>query len=52
MSDKVNKTDAEWREILSPQAYSVLREKGTERAFTAKYHDTHADRTYRCAACG
>ena len=52
MSDKVDKTDAEWREILSPQAYNVLREKGTERAFTGQYHNLHDDGIYRCGACG
>jgi len=52
MGEKVKKTDAEWREILSPQAYHVLREKGTERAFTGKYHNLHDDGIYRCAACG
>ena len=52
MDEKVKKTDAEWREILSPQAYGVLREKRTERAFTGKYDDFHDDGIYRCAACG
>ncbi len=51
MSDQVRKTDAEWREILSPQAYAVLREKGTERAFTGRYHNLHDDGIYRCGAC-
>ena len=52
MGEKVKKTDAEWREILSPQAYHVLREKGTERAFTGEYHSLHDDGIYRCGACG
>lgn len=45
------KTDAQWKEILTPQAYHVLREKGTEPAFSGKYHDHHAAGTYACAGC-
>ena len=40
MADKVIKSDAEWRAQLSPEAYKVTREHGTERAFTGRYHDT------------
>jgi peptide-methionine (R)-S-oxide reductase len=50
--EKINKTDAEWREELDPQVYHVMREKGTERAFTGKYYDLDEDGVYRCAACG
>ncbi|MBW2526179.1 MAG: peptide-methionine (R)-S-oxide reductase MsrB [Deltaproteobacteria bacterium] len=52
MGEKLVKSDAEWRAELSPEAYRVCRQKGTERAFTGKYHDCHEDGIYRCACCG
>ena len=52
MAEKVKKTEEEWRRELTPEQYHVLREKGTERAFTGKYHATKESGTYRCAACG
>jgi len=47
----VEKTDAEWRELLSPDEYAVLRQAGTERAFTGKYTDTETKGVYKCKAC-
>jgi peptide-methionine (R)-S-oxide reductase len=52
MSDKVEKSDAEWRQQLSPEEYKVLRKKGTERAFTGEYWNTKTPGTYHCRACG
>ena len=48
---EVERSDQEWRQILTPEQYAVLRQAGTERAWTGKYVDEHADGTYRCAAC-
>ena len=49
---KVRKTDAEWRAELTPAEYAVLRQSGTERAFTGEYTDTTTPGTYYCRACG
>lgn len=52
MTDKIKKSDAEWREELTPEAYAVLRQQATERPFIGKYVNTTADGTYVCAGCG
>jgi peptide-methionine (R)-S-oxide reductase len=52
MADKIEKTDAEWREQLTPEQYHVARQKGTERAFTGKYVNNHDKGVYRCVCCG
>lgn len=51
MSD-LPKTEAEWKEKLTPEQYQVLRQGGTERAFTGEYWDTKSEGVYRCAGCG
>jgi peptide-methionine (R)-S-oxide reductase len=50
--EKIERTDAEWREQLSPTEYAVLRQAATERAFTGEYTDTETVGVYRCKACG
>ena len=47
----VMKSDAEWKKLLTPEQYHILREKGTERAFTGAYYDNHEKGIYVCAAC-
>ena len=52
MTNKVVKSNAEWRAELAPEAYRVLREKGTERPFTGEYDHVFEPGTYQCAGCG
>lgn len=52
MSDSIRKSDNEWRQQLSPEQYRILREKGTERAFTGAYVNTKQPGNYLCAGCG
>ncbi len=52
MNAKITKTDEEWKTQLTPEQYRILREKGTERAFTGEYWNTKTAGTYRCAGCG
>ena len=52
MADKIEKSESEWREQLSSEQFEVCRRKGTEPAFTGRYHDCKEDGIYRCACCG
>jgi peptide-methionine (R)-S-oxide reductase len=52
MAEKITKTDAEWRSLLTPEQYAVCRKKGTERAFTGAYWNTKEPGVYLCACCG
>jgi peptide-methionine (R)-S-oxide reductase len=49
---KIVKTDTQWRQILTPEQYSILRQKGTEQPYTGIYNDHYEKGTYQCAACG
>ncbi len=50
-TEKVQKTEAEWRALLTPEQFHVMRQKGTERPFTSPLNDNHTDGIYHCAAC-
>ena len=52
MVRRVNRSEQEWRKLLSAEEYRIMREKGTERAFTGAYHDTKTPGVYRCRGCG
>jgi len=51
-TDKVVKSEAEWKKLLTPEQFNILREKGTEKPFANKYHDNHEKGIYKCAGCG
>lgn len=52
MSDKIRKSDEEWKKELTPEQYRIARKKGTERAFTGEYYDSKEPGTYTCVCCG
>ena len=51
MTDKIKKTDAEWKQTLTKEQFEVARKKGTERAFSGAYWDNHEQGVYRCICC-
>ena len=52
MTEKIVKTDEEWKKLLTPEQYEITRKKGTERAFTGQYWDFHDQGVYLCVCCG
>ena len=52
MTDKLQKTESEWKQQLTPEQFQIARKKGTERAFTGEYNDNKEEGTYKCVCCG
>jgi peptide-methionine (R)-S-oxide reductase len=52
VTDRIRKTDEEWRKELTPEQYRIMRQKGTERPFTGEYNASKEPGMYKCAACG
>lgn len=52
MTEKIHRSEEEWRQLLTPEQFEICRKKGTERAFTGKYYDCKKEGLYRCACCG
>jgi len=52
LKERIKKTDKEWREILTPEQYEIMRKKGTEVPFRGKYYEFFEEGIYHCAACG
>ena len=52
MTDKLEKTESEWKQQLTPEQFQIARKKGTERAFTGEYNDNKEEGTYKCVCCG
>jgi peptide-methionine (R)-S-oxide reductase len=52
MTERIHKTDAEWKAQLTPEQFKVARKKGTERSYSGEYWDNHAQGMYRCVCCG
>ena len=52
MSNRVFKSDEEWKQLLSPEQYRIARQKGTERPFSGEYYHSKEEGTYHCACCG